>query len=73
MGKKCSICKEEKSLTEFHKRGNKLRSECKTCKSKIAKEDYHKNHEFNKERNRKAWHKLELKKALKNYEEMQSV
>ena len=62
----CSVCKEEKNLTEFHKRGNKLRSECKTCRSETGKKEYYQNHDINKERNRIAWHKLELKKAIKN-------
>jgi hypothetical protein len=31
--KKCSGCGEDKPLTEYHKKGNRLRSDCKTCRN----------------------------------------
>ena len=48
----CSKCKQEKSVTEFHKHQSSkdgLNSWCKSCASKKAKQYYYENHEKSKE------------------------
>ena len=63
--KVCTKCKNQKKLTSFHKRGEKYKSRCKSCSLDDYKEYYYKNHEKNKEKNRVAWHKMQLKQVLK--------
>ena len=51
--KKCTTCKVEKELTEFHKKKESkdgLRADCKSCKKEYDKEHYQTNKERVKER-----------------------
>jgi hypothetical protein len=47
---RCSRCREEKLLSEFHKKGNRTDSRCKTCVSHIKKLDRKKRLQAKKKR-----------------------
>lgn len=58
--KKCSICKETKSLEEFHfqnKKLNKRVSACRTCSSKVQKESRLKDIEETRRKDRENYQK----------------
>lgn len=54
--KRCAKCGEHKSLSEFPRQGEKLRSRCKPCHTEDARKWALENHERYKERLKK-WHR----------------
>ena len=66
--KVCKGCQENKPFTEYHKQGKGLKSKCKPCRLKESKNYYYQDHEKTKESKRATWHKMELKKILKQRE-----
>lgn len=66
--KKCSKCKEEKSLSEFGKNKRKsdgLQTYCKTCKKEVDKKYYAKNSETQKSQIKKARRNRKYETTLK--------
>ena len=51
----CNSCGIEKPKTEYHKRGNGLKGDCKVCRSLEHKEHYYKDHEETKRKKRLVW------------------
>lgn len=62
--KLCNSCKIEKPKTEYHKRGNGLKGDCKKCRSKDHQEHYYKDHEESKRKKRLTWQKQKDKYKL---------
>ena len=70
--KKCSVCKENKDVGDFHKdmsRKDSLCQKCKECKSIIDKEYSEKNKERRKELYSKRRHYWNNKERFQNYNE----
>ena len=70
--KKCSVCKENKDVSDFHKdmsRKDNLCQKCKSCKSIIDKEYSEKNKERRKELYSKRRHYWNNKERFQNYNE----
>ncbi len=64
--KKCNKCNLEKSITEYHKRGNKTQFSCKSCATTIAKKWYQKNKENEEIKNKLYNRPKEKSKYLRN-------
>lgn len=64
--KKCNLCGEVKSISEFYLRGNILRGHCKKCNYKMVKKNRLENPQKYRDYYKKYWKKEENKK--KKYE-----